>query len=166
MTTPLLFLAKFIFKKYRYGSDLTAVIKIRLIREVMPKRDLAAFLHSRDERRSSRRRSLTSRRSAGRSSSQKRADVEEVRREVLSDGRAPPLVREVMPKRDLAKILRSRDERRSSNRRSLTALRRKSTRRSLSADGSTGRTAKPPGGVRKGAQPGGISEGPTHQRGP
>mmetsp|Transcript_12546 Transcript_12546/g.34109 ORF Transcript_12546/g.34109 Transcript_12546/m.34109 type:complete len:704 (+) Transcript_12546:149-2260(+) len=69
ITTPLLFLAKFIFKKYRYGSDLTAVIKIRLIREVMPKRDLAAFLRSRDERRSSRRSALTSRRSAGRSSS-------------------------------------------------------------------------------------------------
>ena len=54
-TTPLIFLAKFLFKLYMYGSDRTVVIKIPLIRNVMPKRDLAVFLRGRDERRSGRR---------------------------------------------------------------------------------------------------------------
>ena len=92
-----MFLAKFIFKLYMHGSDRTVVVKIPLIRKVMPKRDLVVFLRSRDEQRSSRiSGALTSRRSAG---------------------------------------------------------------RSLSADETTGRTAKPPEGARNGA-PGGISEVP------
>jgi hypothetical protein len=69
-TTPLIFLAKFTFKLYMHGSERTVVIKIPLVRNVMPKRDLAAFLRSREEQRSSRRSALDSSRSAnGRSTS-------------------------------------------------------------------------------------------------
>jgi len=55
-----MFLAKFIFKLYMHGSDRTVVIKIPLVRELMPKGDLAAFLQSRDERRSTLRHTLSS----------------------------------------------------------------------------------------------------------
>ena len=65
-----MFMAKYIFKLHMRGSDRTVVIKIPLVREVMPKGELAAFLRSRDEQRSSRRSTLasSSRRSASRSS--------------------------------------------------------------------------------------------------
>ena len=56
-----MFLAKFIFKLYMHGSDRAVVIKVPLVREVMPKRDLAAFLRSRDERRDERRSSRITR---------------------------------------------------------------------------------------------------------
>ena len=56
-----MFLAKFIFKLYMHGSDRTVVIKIPLVREVMPKGDLAAFLRSRDERRDEQRSSCRTR---------------------------------------------------------------------------------------------------------
>ena len=68
-TTPLIFLAKYAFKLHMHGSDRTVVIKIPLVRNVMPKRQLAAFLRGRDERRTSRRSELLSRRSARGSSS-------------------------------------------------------------------------------------------------
>ena len=64
-----MFMAKYIFKLYMHGSDRTIVIKIPLVREVMPKGELAAFLRSRDERRSTSRRTLSSARSASGSSS-------------------------------------------------------------------------------------------------
>ena len=68
-TTPLIFLAKYAFKLYMHGSDRTVVIKIPLVRNVMPKRQLAAFFRGQDERRTSRRSELLSRRSARGSSS-------------------------------------------------------------------------------------------------
>jgi len=70
-----MFLAKFIFKLYMHGSDRTVVIKIPLVREVMPKGDLAAFLQSRDERRLTRRRTLSSRRSASGPSPSRRSAI-------------------------------------------------------------------------------------------
>ena len=62
-------MAKYAFKLYMHGSDRTVVIKIPLVRNVMPKRQLAAFFRGRDERRTSRRSELLSRRSARGSSS-------------------------------------------------------------------------------------------------
>ena len=56
-----MFMAKFIFKLYMHGSDRTVVINVPLVREVMPKGKLAAFLWSRDERRSERRSSRRTR---------------------------------------------------------------------------------------------------------
>ena len=56
-----MFMAKFIFKLYMHGSDRTVVIKIPLVREVMPKGELAAFLRSRDERRDEQRSSRRTR---------------------------------------------------------------------------------------------------------
>jgi len=73
-----MFLAKFIFKVYMHGSDRAIVIKIPLVREVMSKGDLAAFLRSRDERRSTHRRSrrtLLSTRSASGSSPSRRSAI-------------------------------------------------------------------------------------------
>jgi len=67
-TTPLIFLAKFIFKLHSYGSDRAVVIKMPLVRNVMIKGGLAVFRRSRDEQRSSRRSALTSRRSSSRRS--------------------------------------------------------------------------------------------------
>eukprot|EP00620_Florenciella_sp_RCC1587_P023068 CAMPEP_0182567492 /NCGR_PEP_ID=MMETSP1324-20130603/8708_1 /TAXON_ID=236786 /ORGANISM="Florenciella sp., Strain RCC1587" /LENGTH=162 /DNA_ID=CAMNT_0024781503 /DNA_START=103 /DNA_END=591 /DNA_ORIENTATION=- len=74
LTTPLIFLAKFIFTLYMYANQ-TVVIKIPLVREVMPKRGLAVFLRSRDERRSSHRRTLSLRRSANGSSPSRRSVI-------------------------------------------------------------------------------------------
>ena len=70
-----MFMAKFIFKLYMHGSDRTVVIKIPLVREVMPKGELAAFIRSRDERRSTRRRTLSSRRSESRPSPSRRSAI-------------------------------------------------------------------------------------------
>ena len=67
-TTPLIFFAKFVFKLYMDGPGRAVVIKIPLVRSVMPKRELADFLRIREERRTSSRLALTSRRSTARSS--------------------------------------------------------------------------------------------------
>ena len=87
-----MFLAKFIFKLYMHGSDRTIVIKIPLVREVMPKGELAAFLRSRDERRSSRRSTLasSSRRSASRSSPSRRSAIRGLQEEHPRTARVVP----------------------------------------------------------------------------
>ena len=86
-----MFLAKFIFKLYMHGSDRAVVIKVPLVREVMPKGDLAAFLRSRDERRSSRRSTLApSRRSASGSSPSSRSATGGLQEEHPRTARAVP----------------------------------------------------------------------------
>ena len=80
-----MFLAKFIFKLHMHGSDRAVVIKIPLVREVMPKGGLAAFLRSRDERRLTHRRTLSSRRSASGSSPSHRSAIGDSQREQVEE---------------------------------------------------------------------------------
>ena len=58
MSTPLLFLCKFIVKSLMYKGR-TVVIKMSLARHVMPKRELRAFLDRRKNDQSSSRRAVT-----------------------------------------------------------------------------------------------------------
>ena len=65
MATPLLFMLKFIVKSLMYKGR-TVIIKMPLIRHVMPKRELQGFLRRRVEGRDLTRRGLASGRLSGR----------------------------------------------------------------------------------------------------